>query len=84
MKDALGYYELLQVSADADFDTIKHSYRDLAKIWHPDNNHDPKATDVFQKTGAKVENSTDLKQKLLQLVSEIKSILLIVLNQMLI
>ena len=49
MKDALGYYELLQVSADADFDAIKHSYRELAKIWHPDSSHDPKATDIFQK-----------------------------------
>lgn len=49
MKDALGYYEILQVSTDADFDRIKHSYRELAKIWHPDNNHAENATDVFQK-----------------------------------
>ncbi len=49
MKDALGYYEVLQVSTDADFETIKHSYRDLAKIWHPDSNHDERATDIFQK-----------------------------------
>lgn len=49
MKDALGFYEILQVSTNADFDTIKHSYRELAKTWHPDSNHDENATDVFQK-----------------------------------
>ena len=49
MKDALGYYEILQVSTDADNDTIKHAYRDLAKIWHPDSNRDENATDIFQK-----------------------------------
>lgn len=49
MKDVLGFYEILQVSTDADFETIKHSYRDLAKLWHPDSNSDPNATDVFQK-----------------------------------
>ena len=49
MKDALGYYKLLQVPTNADFEVIKHSYRDLAKIWHPDNNHEQNATDVFQK-----------------------------------
>ena len=49
MKDALGYYEILQVSSNADAETIKHSYRDLAKIWHPDSNHDANATDIFQK-----------------------------------
>lgn len=49
MKDVLGYYEILQVPTDADIDTIKHTYRDLAKIWHPDSNHDQNATDIFQK-----------------------------------
>ena len=49
MKDALGYYEVLQVSTDADFETIKHSYRDLAKAWHPDSNPAENATDIFQK-----------------------------------
>ena len=49
MKDALGYYEILQVSTDADMETIKHSYRELAKTWHPDSNHAENATDIFQK-----------------------------------
>ena len=49
MKDALGYYEILQVSSYTDIEVIKRSYRDLAKIWHPDSNHDENATDIFQK-----------------------------------
>ena len=49
MKDALGYYEILQVRPNDDFEEIKHSYRDLAKVWHPDNNHDKDTTDIFQK-----------------------------------
>lgn len=49
MKDALGYYEILQVSQYTDMEVIKRSYRDLAKAWHPDNNHDENATDIFQK-----------------------------------
>lgn len=49
MKDALGYYNILQVGYDADFNVIKHSYRDLAKKWHPDYNKDKDTTDIFQK-----------------------------------
>ncbi len=32
------YYELLQVARDADDDTIKKSYRRLARLYHPDSN----------------------------------------------
>jgi DnaJ domain/WD40-like Beta Propeller Repeat len=32
------YYELLQVPRDADDDTIKKSYRRLARVYHPDSN----------------------------------------------
>lgn len=49
MTDALEYYKLLQVNQDADEETIKRAYRDLAKIWHPDYNKSPDATDIFQK-----------------------------------
>jgi len=31
------YYDLLQVSSNADTDTIERVYRHLAKKWHPDN-----------------------------------------------
>ena len=49
MSDALGYYKILQVSEDSDAETIKKAYRDLAKKWHPDYNHDQESTDIFQK-----------------------------------
>lgn len=49
MNDALGYYQILQVATDADSETIKKSYRDLAKVWHPDYNQKKDTTDIFQK-----------------------------------
>ncbi len=33
----IDYYELLQLSPNADFDTIEHSFRYFAKKFHPDN-----------------------------------------------
>ena len=33
-----GYYEDLQVSSNADIETIERVYRLLAKRYHPDNN----------------------------------------------
>lgn len=35
---AKDYYEILEVSSDADFSTIKSSYRRLTIQWHPDKN----------------------------------------------
>ena len=38
MKDSQrDYYEILQISPNADFDTIERVYRHLAKKLHPDN-----------------------------------------------
>lgn len=64
MKDALGYYEILQVSADADSDAIKKSYRDLAKIWHPDYNQDKDTTDIFQKLSVAYDTLSDKQSRL--------------------
>ena len=49
MSDALGYYRLLEVNENADSDLIKSSYRELAKLWHPDRNSAPEAMEKFQK-----------------------------------
>ena len=35
MRDALGYYAVLDVEPSTDIDIIKTNYRDLAKYWHP-------------------------------------------------
>ncbi len=55
MKDVLGYYRILKVSPLANFDEIKHSYRDLAKMWHPDYNKSQEATDIFQELSVAYE-----------------------------
>ena len=36
--ESLSYYEILEVSQNADKTTIKKAYRKLAKKWHPDRN----------------------------------------------
>ena len=50
------YYEVLQVSQDADVSSIKKSYRKLAVQYHPDKNpDDPSAEEKFKELGAEVE-----------------------------
>lgn len=39
---------------------IDAEYKDLAKIWHPDNNKDPKASDVFAHIGELYQKALDL------------------------
>ncbi|MBF0607856.1 MAG: tetratricopeptide repeat protein [Candidatus Magnetobacterium sp. LHC-1] len=42
MKDIKSHYQTLGVSVDASLEEVKHAYRDLAKVWHPDRfTHDP-------------------------------------------
>lgn len=48
-RDPLEYYQVLEVSPDADARTIKLSYRDRAKEWHPDYNKAENAMEHFQK-----------------------------------
>lgn len=63
--DALGYYAVLRLTADADTAKIKQNYRDLAKVWHPDYNKDPQALEVFQKLSVAYEVLNDDKKRLI-------------------
>ena len=47
--DALGYYEVLGVTPDADIAFIKRRYYERAKELHPDRNTSSDAVDIFQK-----------------------------------
>jgi curved DNA-binding protein CbpA len=47
--DSRGYYAILGVSQDANFQEIKKSYRKLAKKYHPDRNKSPHAEETIKK-----------------------------------
>lgn len=47
--DPLGYYQIMDLSHSASDAEIKQSYRDKAKLWHPDHNSGAEATEKFQK-----------------------------------
>jgi len=53
------YYDLLGVSRDADPETLKRSYRRLARQYHPDVNKDPGAEDKFKEIGQAYEVLSD-------------------------
>ena len=72
MKDALGYYQILQVSPTAGFEEIKHSYRDLAKRWHPDYNKDRDTTDIFQELSVAYETlSNEDSRRIYDILSQV-------------
>ncbi|MBP8253101.1 MAG: J domain-containing protein [Herpetosiphon sp.] len=45
----MNYYEILQISPDADADTVKAAHRRLAKQYHPDFNRAPDAKTAMQR-----------------------------------
>ena len=53
------YYEVLGVPRDADADTIRRSYRKLARKYHPDLNSDSDAEDRFKELGEAYEVLSD-------------------------
>ncbi len=60
MKD---YYQILQVSPEADATEIKKSFRRLATLYHPDKNADPDANQVFQEINEAYQVLTDSQQR---------------------
>jgi molecular chaperone DnaJ len=58
------YYEVLEVSRDADDDTIKRAYRKLAMQYHPDRNHgDQGAGDKFRECAEAFEVLRDPEKR---------------------
>lgn len=49
------YYEILEVSTDADTSEIKSAYRKLARKYHPDVNKSPEAIEMFKEITAVYE-----------------------------
>jgi len=70
--DAKGYYQILEVSPNADISQIKRQYYKLAKYWHPDHNEKKDAVEIFQKISVAYnilkEQKSRLKYDLLSLV----------------
>jgi curved DNA-binding protein len=57
------YYEVLGVPRDADQDTIRRSYRKLARKLHPDLNSDSDAEDRFKELGEAYEVLSDADKR---------------------
>ena len=53
------FYQLLGVARDADADTLKRTYRRLARQYHPDVNKEPGAEDKFKEIGRAYEVLSD-------------------------
>ncbi|RLV49588.1 molecular chaperone DnaJ [Nocardioides mangrovicus] len=56
-------YEILGVDRDADDDTIKKSYRRLARQYHPDVNPDPDSQERFKEVSAAYEVLSDPQKR---------------------
>ena len=57
------YYKILGLSEDADVDSIKKAYRDLAKKYHPDKNKEAGAEDKFKEISEAYEHLGDPAKK---------------------
>lgn len=61
--DSRGYYAILGVSHDANYQEIKKSYRKLAKKYHPDRNKSPHAEETIKKINHAFEILSDRKKR---------------------
>lgn len=61
--DCRGYYAILRVSKDANFQEIKKSYRKLAKKYHPDRNKSDNAEETIKKINEAFETLSDRKKR---------------------
>ena len=61
--DIRGYYAILEISQDANFQEIKKSYRKLAKKYHPDRNKSPHAEEIIKKINEAFEILSDKRKR---------------------
>ena len=61
--DCRGYYAILRVSEDANFQEIKKSYRKLAKKYHPDRNKSANAEETIKKINEAFETLSDRRKR---------------------
>ena len=61
--DCRGYYAIIGVSEDANFQEIKKSYRMLAKKYHPDRNKSANAEETIKKINEAFETLSDRRKR---------------------
>lgn len=61
--DSQGYYAILGVSQNVNFQDIKKSYRKLAKKYHPDRNKSPNAEEIIKKINQAFEVLSDRRKR---------------------
>lgn len=61
--DSQGYYAILGVSQNANFQDIKKSYLKLAKKYHPDRNKSPNAEETIKKINQAFEVLSDRRKR---------------------
>ena len=64
MRDPLGYYKIMDLQPHASEAEIKQSYRERAKLWHPDHNKNADALEKFQKLSVAYDVLQDTTSRL--------------------